>query len=85
VAVEKLDISEIRTNLGDRKCLSDSRRSFIAHPDAIYFLPISRSEFFNSHSPFHSQLEVRSVNAFWDKITCLPLRTSAQLIGAGSF
>jgi hypothetical protein len=50
VAVEKLDISEIETNLGDRKCPNESRRSFVGHPDAIYFLRISRSEFFNSHA-----------------------------------
>jgi hypothetical protein len=36
-AVEKLDISEIEPNLGDRKCLGDSRRSFIEHPGAILF------------------------------------------------
>jgi hypothetical protein len=47
VAVEKLDILEIGPNLGDRKCLGASRRSFIEHPGAIYFLRISRSEFFN--------------------------------------
>jgi len=35
VAVEKLEISEIRTNLGDRKCLGDQRESFVVHPDAI--------------------------------------------------
>jgi hypothetical protein len=34
---------------GIEKCLGDSRRSLIWHPDAIYFLRISRSEFFNSH------------------------------------
>jgi len=32
VAVEKLDLIEIGPNLGDRKCLSASRRSFIEHP-----------------------------------------------------
>jgi hypothetical protein len=53
--VEKLDISEIGTNLGDRKWLGDSRRSFIGHPDAIYFLRISRSEFFNSHACLQQQ------------------------------
>jgi hypothetical protein len=30
VAVEKLDISEIRGNLGDGKCLGDERKSFMA-------------------------------------------------------
>ena len=35
VGVEKLKISEIRTNLGDRKCLGDQRESFVGHPDAI--------------------------------------------------
>jgi hypothetical protein len=31
----------LTTNLGDRKCLPDPRRSFIAHPDAILFWRIS--------------------------------------------
>jgi hypothetical protein len=35
VAVEKLDISEIRANSGDRKCPGDQRESFVGHPDAI--------------------------------------------------
>jgi hypothetical protein len=35
VAVEKLDISEIRENLGDRKCLTEQRKSFVEHPDAF--------------------------------------------------
>src|SRR5947208_16549079 len=35
VGVEKLKISEIRTNLGDRKCPGDQRESFVGHPDAI--------------------------------------------------
>jgi hypothetical protein len=33
--VEKLDISEIRDNLGDRKCLTEQRKSFVEHPDAF--------------------------------------------------
>jgi hypothetical protein len=37
VAVEKLGISEIRANLGDRKCPGDPRRSFVGHPNAILF------------------------------------------------
>jgi hypothetical protein len=47
--VEKLDISEIRGNSGDRKCLADERRSFVGHPDAISFLRISRMGVF--HQP----------------------------------
>jgi hypothetical protein len=35
VAVEKLDISEIRENLGDRNCLTEQRKSFVEHPDAF--------------------------------------------------
>jgi hypothetical protein len=38
VAVEKLGISGIGANLGDRKCPGDPRRSFIGHPRAILFL-----------------------------------------------
>jgi len=47
VAVEKLDISEIGPNLGDRKCLGDLRRSLVEDPSGIYFLRISRRDFFN--------------------------------------
>jgi hypothetical protein len=41
VAVEKLDISEIGANFGDRKCLAVQRKSFVGHPDAIQSLQIS--------------------------------------------
>jgi len=40
VAVEKLDISEIGANLGDRKCLAEQRKSFVEHPAAMQFLRI---------------------------------------------
>jgi hypothetical protein len=46
VAVEKLDISEIRENFGDRKCLSVQRKSFVGHPNAIQFLQISGKRVF---------------------------------------
>jgi hypothetical protein len=32
VVVEKLDISEIKGILGDRKCLAEPRKSFMGHP-----------------------------------------------------
>jgi hypothetical protein len=35
VGVEKLEIPEIREDLGDRKCLGAQRKSFVGHPDAI--------------------------------------------------
>jgi hypothetical protein len=38
VAVEKLAFSEESRNLGDRKCLGDSGKSFIELPDAKQFL-----------------------------------------------
>jgi hypothetical protein len=40
VAVEKLEISEIGGSLGDRKCLAESRTSFVGHRNAIVFLLI---------------------------------------------
>jgi hypothetical protein len=43
VAVEKLAFSEESRNLGDRKCLGDSEKSFIELPDANQFLR-NRSE-----------------------------------------
>jgi hypothetical protein len=35
VGVEKLEISENQHKFGDRKCLGDSYKSFVGHPDAI--------------------------------------------------
>jgi hypothetical protein len=49
VAVEKVVFFKNRLKLGDRKCLPDPRRSFIAHPDAFYFCEFCEKEFFNSH------------------------------------
>ena len=49
VAVEKVAFFKNRLKLGDRKCLPDPRRSFIAHPDAFYFCEFHEKEFFNSH------------------------------------
>ncbi len=46
MGVEKLDISEIGANLGDRKCLAEQRKSFVGHPDAILFLRNSREGVF---------------------------------------
>jgi hypothetical protein len=40
VGVEKLEISENQYKFGDRKCLGNLNRSFVGHPDAIYFLRI---------------------------------------------
>jgi hypothetical protein len=37
VAVEKLHFLQNSRNLGDRKCLGKSRKSFVGHPDAILF------------------------------------------------
>jgi hypothetical protein len=62
VAVEKLGISEIRANLGDRKCLPDPRRSFIAHPDAFYFGDFLGREFFNSHRRLHQSAAGEMIN-----------------------
>src|ERR1039457_4107225 len=41
VAVEKVHFSQNSRNLGDRKCLSDPRKSIVGLPDAILFLRIS--------------------------------------------
>jgi hypothetical protein len=43
VAVEKLEISEIGGNFGDRKCLAEQRKSFVGDPDAI-FIPADFSD-----------------------------------------
>jgi hypothetical protein len=52
VAVEKVVFFKNRLKLGDRKCLPDPRRSFIAQPDAFYFCEFSEKEFFNTHGIF---------------------------------
>jgi hypothetical protein len=41
VDVEKLEISENQFKFGDRRCLGNLNKSFVGHPDAIYFLRIS--------------------------------------------
>jgi hypothetical protein len=41
VAVEKLEISEIRRIVGDRKCRAEQRKVVVGHPDAIFFLRLS--------------------------------------------
>jgi hypothetical protein len=46
VGVEKLNISEISENFGDRKCLNEQRKSFVGHPDAIQFLQMSGQRVF---------------------------------------
>jgi hypothetical protein len=40
VGVEKLEISENQHKFGDRKCLGNLNKSFVGHPNAIYFLRI---------------------------------------------
>jgi hypothetical protein len=60
VAVEKLGISEIRGNFGDRKCPAEQGESFVGHPDAIFFGGFLVSEFFNSHAWLH-QLSASSL------------------------
>src|SRR5450759_5244757 len=73
-----------RLKLGDRKCLPDPRRSFIAHPDAFYFCEFCEKEFFNSHAWFRkltgpvSQLGFR----FWITVavgTTITDRPPAQI------
>jgi hypothetical protein len=46
VGVEKLNISEISENFGERKCLNEQRKSFVGHPDAIQFLQMSGQRVF---------------------------------------
>src|ERR1035437_2104179 len=46
VGVEKVHFLQNSRNLGDRKCLGKSRKSFVGHPDAILFLRISREGVF---------------------------------------
>jgi hypothetical protein len=46
VGVEKLDLSEKRPELGDRKCLGEQRKSFIGHPNAkLIFADFSEVSF----------------------------------------
>src|SRR2546430_16283232 len=46
VGVEKVHFPQNSENLGDRKCLGKSRKSFVGHPDAILFLRISQKGVF---------------------------------------
>src|SRR5713226_2253428 len=52
--VEKLDISEIGANLGDRKCLAEQRKSFVEHPDAMQFLRISGQRGFSTRTAVYN-------------------------------
>jgi hypothetical protein len=41
-----------RANFEDRKCLAEQRKSFVAHPDAMFFLRISpQVSFSTAHEP----------------------------------
>jgi hypothetical protein len=62
VAVEKVVFFKNRLKLGDRKCLPDPRRSFIAHPDGFDFCEFREKEFFNSHRRLH-QLRIAGENS----------------------
>jgi hypothetical protein len=57
VAVEKLEISGISGNFGDRKCLAQQEKvvCIVGHPDAMFFCGFLPCEFFNSHRPLHSK------------------------------
>src|ERR1035438_441853 len=46
VAVEKLEMLKIGRKFGDRKCLPESRKSFVAHPSAKFFLAVSANRVF---------------------------------------
>jgi hypothetical protein len=37
VGVEKVAFQSKQPKLGDGKCLAEQRKSFVGHPDAIYF------------------------------------------------
>jgi hypothetical protein len=50
VAVEKLDISEIGANLGDRKCLAEQRKSLQNILTRCNFCEFLDRKFFNTHS-----------------------------------
>jgi hypothetical protein len=52
MAVEKLAFLEKSRNLGDRKCLADSEKSFIELPDAIQFLQILSERVFQQPQDF---------------------------------
>ena len=46
MAVEKLPFRPKQPKIEDRKCLGNSRRPLISHPDAILFLRFSRQGVF---------------------------------------
>jgi hypothetical protein len=48
VAVEKLHFLQNSRNLGDRKCLGKSRKSFIGLPNANFFSAIFRQVSFST-------------------------------------
>jgi hypothetical protein len=61
VAVEKLHFSQDSENLGDRKCLGKSRKSFVGLPGAKFFRPVLRDRVFQhprDFSPAAKQPEI---------------------------
>src|SRR5207247_961171 len=58
VGVEKVHFPQNSENLGDRKCLGKSRKSFVGHPDAILFLRISQKGVFQQPRLFASTINL---------------------------
>jgi|SRR5436190_18496950 len=64
VGVEKVHFPQNSENLGDRKCLGKSRKSFVGHPDAILFLRISQKGVFQQPQKMSSVVELETRNLF---------------------
>jgi hypothetical protein len=60
VGVEKVQFPQNSEILGDGKCLEKPRKSFVGHPDAILFLPISWKGVFQQPRLFASTVQSRT-------------------------
>jgi hypothetical protein len=68
VGVEKLKISENQYNFEDRKCLGDPNKSFVGHPDAIYFLRILAKRIFQQPPRLSTVLKATAEKS-WNNAT----------------
>ena len=84
MAVEKLRIPEIVGILGDRKCLRDSRTSFIEPPDAISFLRIFREGVFQRPRLFTIAIILIRVEVLELAEWCPAKEVVGRLIGAAA-
>jgi hypothetical protein len=85
IAVEKLRFPQNSENLEDRKCLGQSRTSFIGHPDAILLRRISREGGFQHPRDFLPTTSPDPVLSDHTYVELGRVRNCEQLFGCALF